>query len=68
MFDGGYLGIDPRYRLQVSPQLRVEFANGYKFYARAGQVIALPPTGATARPVSSSSGTSTRSSWHHDHR
>ena len=43
MFDDGYLGIDPRYRLQVSPRLRQDFANGDKFYARAGQVITLPP-------------------------
>ncbi|MHB1430529.1 MAG: HNH endonuclease [Streptosporangiaceae bacterium] len=43
LFDGGYLGLDPGYRLQVSPRLRQEFGNGDKFYARAGQVITLPP-------------------------
>lgn len=42
MFDRGYLGVDPRYRLQVSPRLRDEFGNGEQFYARAGEVIALP--------------------------
>ena len=42
MFDRGYLGVDPRYRLQVSPRLRDEFGNGEQFYARAGKVIALP--------------------------
>lgn len=42
LFDRGYLGVDPRYRLQVSPRLRVEFGNGEQFYSRAGQPIALP--------------------------
>jgi putative restriction endonuclease len=42
LFDRGYLGIDPHFRLRVSPQLREEFTNGDKFYAQAGQVIALP--------------------------
>ena len=42
MFDGGYLGIDPAYRLQVSPRLRADFGNGEQYYAKAGQTIALP--------------------------
>lgn len=42
MFDRGYLSVDPRYRLLVSPQLRKEFGNGERFYAQAGQVIELP--------------------------
>lgn len=42
MFDRGYLAVDTRYRLQVSPRLRDEFGNGEQFYARAGEVIALP--------------------------
>ena len=42
MFDRGYLGVDPRYRLVVSPRLRAEFGNGEQFYAKAGQVIELP--------------------------
>lgn len=42
MFDRGYLGVDPRYRLVVSPRLREEFGNGDQFYAKAGQVIDLP--------------------------
>lgn len=42
LFDAGYLGIDSVYRLRVSPRLRKEFANGDQYYARAGQVIALP--------------------------
>jgi putative restriction endonuclease len=43
LFDRGYLGIDPVYRLRVSPRLREEFANGDRYYARVGQVIDLPP-------------------------
>jgi putative restriction endonuclease len=42
LFDRGYLGVDPAYRLQVSPRLREDFGNGERFYAQAGQVVALP--------------------------
>lgn len=42
LFDRGYLGVDDRYRLQVSLRLRSDFGNGEEFYSRAGQVIALP--------------------------
>jgi putative restriction endonuclease len=42
LYDRGYLGVDPQYRLLVSPRLREEFGNGEQFYARAGQVIAIP--------------------------
>lgn len=42
MFDKGYLGVDDTYRLRVSPRLRTEFDNGEAFYAKAGEVIALP--------------------------
>ncbi len=42
LFDRGYLGVDPRHRLVVSPRLRADFSNGDQFYARAGQVIDLP--------------------------
>ncbi len=42
MFDRGYLGVDPHYRLRVSPRLRDEFGNGEHFYARVGEVITLP--------------------------
>ena len=42
LFDRGYLGVDPAYRLRVSPRLREDFGNGDQFYARAGQVIDLP--------------------------
>ena len=37
-----YLGVDPRFRLLVSPRLRDEFGNGEQFYARAGTPIRLP--------------------------
>lgn len=42
LFDRGYLGVDQRYRLLVSPRLRQDFGNGEQFYARQGQVIELP--------------------------
>lgn len=42
LFDRGYLGVDPKYRLMVSPRLRAEFGNGDQFYAKAGQQIAVP--------------------------
>jgi putative restriction endonuclease len=42
LFDGGYLGVDPRFRLLVSPRLRDEFGNGDEFYARAGKPIVVP--------------------------
>jgi putative restriction endonuclease len=42
LFDRGYVGVDPRYRLVVSPRLRDDFGNGEQFYAQAGQVIDLP--------------------------
>ncbi|MGN9776945.1 HNH endonuclease [Micromonospora sp. H33] len=42
LFDRGYLGVDPRYRLVVSPRLRSEFGNGDQFYAKAGELITLP--------------------------
>lgn len=42
LFDNGYLGIDPKLRLMVSPRLRSEFENGTEFYARAGSVIGSP--------------------------
>jgi putative restriction endonuclease len=34
MFDQGYLGVDPRYRLMVSSRLCEEFGNGEQFYAQ----------------------------------
>lgn len=42
LFDRGYLGVDPAYRLRVSPRLREDFGNGDRFYAQAGRVVALP--------------------------
>lgn len=42
LFDAGYLGVDPKHRLMVSPRLRTEFGNGEEFYVRAGQLIDLP--------------------------
>ena len=42
LFDQGYLGVDPKYRLLVSRRLRGDFGNGEQFYARAGTEISLP--------------------------
>jgi HNH endonuclease len=42
LFDRGYLAVDTKHRLLVSPRLRSEFGNGEQFYARARQTIALP--------------------------
>jgi putative restriction endonuclease len=42
LFDRGYVGVDPSYRLLVSARLREDFGNGDQFYAKAGQVIDLP--------------------------
>lgn len=42
LFDRGYLGVDPTFKLHVSKRLRDEFGNGDEFYERAGSVIALP--------------------------
>jgi putative restriction endonuclease len=42
LFDRGYLGIDPKFRLRVSRRLRADFSNGDDLYAKAEQVIELP--------------------------
>jgi putative restriction endonuclease len=42
LYDRGYLGIDLRNRLLVSPRLRQEFDNGAELYALAGRSVAVP--------------------------
>ncbi|HHU39812.1 MAG TPA: HNH endonuclease [Propionibacterium sp.] len=42
LFDHGLLGINERFELQVSSQLRATWGNGNEFYALAGSVIRLP--------------------------
>jgi len=42
LYDRGYLGVDPKHRLLVSPRLRREFGNGEEFYALAGRQVAVP--------------------------
>lgn len=42
LYDCGYLGVDTKYRLLVSPRLRDEFGNGEQFYAKAGTPILVP--------------------------
>lgn len=42
IFDRGYVAVDEKYRLRLSPRLRADFGNGEGFYAKAGEVIDLP--------------------------
>jgi putative restriction endonuclease len=42
LYDAGYLGVDLKHRLLVSPRLRGEFGNGEEFYTRDRQRIDLP--------------------------
>jgi putative restriction endonuclease len=49
LFDRGYLAVDSRHRLLVSPRLREDFGNGDQFYARAGEVSSYPNAGPTGR-------------------
>ncbi|MEH1014556.1 HNH endonuclease [Micromonospora sp. CPCC 206060] len=42
LYDHGYLAVDPKHRLLVSPRLRAEFGNGEQFYSRAGTEISVP--------------------------
>lgn len=51
LFDRGYLTVDNRLRLRVSPRLRDEFGNGEEFYSREGDLIWMP-TRRAARPAS----------------
>ena len=43
LFDRGYVGVDSRRRLHVSPALRAEFGNGDALYRRAGELVTVPP-------------------------
>ncbi|WP_026257871.1 HNH endonuclease [Actinopolymorpha alba] len=49
LYDRGYLGVDLKHRLLVSPRLREEFGNGEEFYARIGAPITVPD-GRASRP------------------
>ena len=44
LYDRGYIGVDPDYRLRVSPWLSEHFGNGVELYSREarGDVIRLP--------------------------
>lgn len=42
LFDRGYIGIDPKYRLMVSPRLRDEFGNGNEYFQCEGKEILTP--------------------------
>ena len=59
MFDHGYVGVDPSYRLRVSPGCAASSATATRSTPRPGEVIALPERRPTGRTRTSSSGTST---------
>lgn len=42
LFDRGYIAVDPRKRLLVSPHLKAEFGNGDALYAKAGEPVSVP--------------------------
>ena len=42
LFDLGYLGLNTRHELQVSPRIREDWGNGKEFYDLAGQPIRVP--------------------------
>lgn len=42
LFDRGFISVDPKHRLRVSPALRERFGNGDWFYQREGVQIDLP--------------------------
>ena len=42
LFDRGYLGVDHKYRMHVSPRLNEDFGNGKDLYAKQSAVIDLP--------------------------
>lgn len=42
LFDAGYVTVDSDYRIQVSPRIAAETANGVRYSQRAGQQIHLP--------------------------
>ncbi|WP_454855266.1 HNH endonuclease [Promicromonospora soli] len=50
LFDLGYVGVDSKYRLHVSPALKRETGNGDFFYSKAGQTIEVMPTNAADQP------------------
>jgi putative restriction endonuclease len=66
LFDRGYLGVDPKYRLLVSPRPREDFSNGDQFYAMTGQSIGLPGAESIGLNPSSWNGTQTMFSKPHE--
>ena len=59
MFDHGYVGVDPSYRLRVSPRLRSEFGNGDRSTPRPGRSSRCRSGEWTGRIRISCNGTST---------
>ena len=50
LFDRGYIGVDPKRRLRVSPRLRSDFGNGEEFYSKEGESLAVMPARVADRP------------------
>jgi putative restriction endonuclease len=42
LFDDGFIGLDSKYRLRVSPAIRERFGNGDWLYSREGEQISVP--------------------------
>jgi putative restriction endonuclease len=42
LYDAGYVGVDPAYRIHVSPKLREEWQNGRIYYEHHGRELRLP--------------------------
>jgi len=45
LFDGGYVTVTPKFRVEVSRRIREEFENGRDYYALQGREIRLPIRG-----------------------
>ncbi len=50
LFDRGLIGIDPAYRIRISPQIRNQYLNGRVYYAHDGEGLRSLPTNADLRP------------------
>lgn len=50
LFDEGLVGIDPDYRVHVSPRIQAQWSNGKRYYAYDGQPLANVPRAEALRP------------------
>lgn len=42
LFDRGYITVTPEHRVEVSPRIKAEFANGHEYYSEHGKLISVP--------------------------